>query len=49
MMVWNRSGCKNEEKKELTQEATVSPKLAADWLWMLEGGRNERWQGFEPE
>lgn len=41
MMVWNRSVCKNEEKKELMQEAAVSPKLAADWLCMLEGGWNE--------
>lgn len=32
------------------QEATVSSKLAADWMWVLGGGRNEKgWQGFEPE
>lgn len=34
--------CKNEEKKELIQEATVSPKLTADWICVLEGGRPER-------
>lgn len=32
-------GCKNEEKEELKQEATVSPELAADWMWeWREGG-----------
>lgn len=38
-MVWTGSVGK---KKELMQEATVSPKLAAHWMGVLEGGRNEK-------
>lgn len=41
-MVWTGSVCKSEEKKELMQEVPVSPKVAAHWMGVLEGGRNEK-------